>query len=80
MEASPVFTDSLSGTKSFQNLKAFAGEAQANRQYLHFAHKLPEEVCKWFRAGWSGRLGKEVGVPIGVDGLVRLKATFELYS
>jgi rubrerythrin len=35
---------SLKGTKSHENLKhAFAGEAQANRRYLYFAHRLERD-------------------------------------
>ena len=31
---------SLSKSKTVENLKAFAGESQANRHYLYFASKL----------------------------------------
>ena len=38
---------SIKGTKTEQNLKdAFAGESQANRRYLYFAAKVPQQRVK----------------------------------
>ena len=56
----------LKGTKTHENLKhAFAGESQANRRYLNFAHK-PDvegypEVAGNFRATAEGETGHAHG-------------------
>jgi rubrerythrin len=57
---------SLKGSKTEQNLrKAFAGEAQANRRYLYFAHKADIEgycdVAAVFRSTAEGETGHALG-------------------
>lgn len=57
---------SLSGSKTFENLKeAFAGESQANRRYLYFAQKADVEgyndVSAVFRSTAEGETGHAHG-------------------
>src|SRR5713226_1452939 len=56
----------LNGTKTHENLKAaFAGESQANRRYLYFAHKADIEgypdVAALFRSVSEGETGHAFG-------------------
>ncbi|MDX1556692.1 MAG: rubrerythrin family protein [Xanthomonadales bacterium] len=57
---------SLKGTKTEENLKeAFAGESQANRRYLYFAHRADVEgyndVSAVFRSTAEGETGHAHG-------------------
>src|SRR5688572_17432876 len=57
---------SLSGTKTFENLKeAFAGESQANRRYLYFAKQADVEghpdIAGLFRDTAEGETGHAHG-------------------
>ena len=57
----------LDNTKTYYNLKeAFAGESQANRRYLYFAHKADIEgypdVAALFRSVAEGETGHAFGL------------------